>query len=218
MLSAEVDHEGSLVLLTSLVNRLAADRVPPSLASSLTAAPLTPLRKRDDGVRPIAVGETLRRPVSSLLMTRVASQSQQFLEPNQLGVRTKEGCEAIVHAAHRHVHAHGQRTTHVLLQVDLANAFNLVSRPVFLRAVRAHFPVLYPWVALCYANEPAHLWIGDQAIRSVCGVQQRDPLGPLLFPLALQPVTERLAKIVPPTEPSDGQGSDFMAFYRTTAW
>lgn len=131
-------------------------------------------------------------------MTRVACQGQQFLEPNQLGVQTRGDCEAMVHAFWQQLRSRGAHASHALLHVDLANAFNLVFRSSFLRAARVHFPELYPWVALCYTSEPAHL--------------QDDPLGPLLFALTLEPVTNRLRTLLPRNTSSDGSVSSLFLF------
>lgn len=121
--TADNEHEGFVSSLTNLVKRILL------LSSAI----------RDSDVRPIAVGETPRRLVRSLLMTRVVSQAQQFLQATQLGVRTIEMCEAIVHAIRHYICTHGSHPIHDLLQVDLANAFNLASRRGFLRSVRLHF-------------------------------------------------------------------------------
>lgn len=122
--------------LTSLTTKLAADKMPHHLMKWLAGAPLTPLCKRDGGVRPVAVGETIRRIVSSLLMRRVSTQAQEFLEPIQVRVATGGGTEAIVHATWLLANRFGQDNSRAVLQVDLRNAFNLVNRQALMSGLR----------------------------------------------------------------------------------
>ena len=70
----------------------------------------------------------------------------------------------------------------MLLKVDFENAFNLIDREAFLSQIAIHFPSLLPWVSYMYANH-SHIIFG--VISSQSGVQQGDPLGPLLFSLPL---------------------------------
>ena len=60
---------------------------------------------------------------------------------------------------------------------------------------RQHVPSLSPWIESCYSGQP-NLLLGEHSIRSCCGVQQGDPLGPLGFALVLQPVIERIKEKV----------------------
>ena len=70
------------------------------------------------------------------------------------------------------------------LKVDMTNAFNECSRFSFLACCRSSCPDILAWVewGYCCAGE---LWFGPHHILSTTGVQQVDPLGPLLFSLIL---------------------------------
>ena len=79
-----------------------------------------------------------------------------------------------------------------MLKVDLVNAINLVSRQGLLSERGTHFPELLPWVSCCYCQHPA-LWHTLGNLTSESGVQQGDPLGPLLFSLVLNIVIKVIA-------------------------
>ena len=71
--------------------------------------------------------------------------------------------------------------------------FNMVCRGSLLREVRAKFPGLACWADWCYGS-PSTLRFGQHKLQSCCGVQQGDPLGPLLFALALHPALRAAAR------------------------
>lgn len=192
--------------LATFADRIATGRIEPALAVWFASAPLSPLRKRDGGVRPIAIGESLRRLVGKMLMRRVRARASALLLPSQLGVGVRCGSEAIVHAVRSAVQEGGHDPRIALLQLDFRNAFNLVSRHAMERAVRFHFPELSAYFRLCYLNEEdPHLWCGSLRLRSATGCQQGDPLGPLFFSLALH---DLMASMPPPPRPDDLDADD----------
>ena len=99
------------------------------------------------------------------------------------------GCEAAVHATRRFIED-SRRTAapHVLVKVDVSNAFNTVRRDVFLARIRERCPEVYHLAYQTY-SAPSTLIIGGQTIESASGVQQGDPLGPAAFALAVDPCT-----------------------------
>ena len=138
--------------------------------------------KKDGRIRPIAVGLTLRRLVSKLANRLAQVSCAPLLLPTQMGVGTKGGCEALVHATRLFLAKMDSEKAFVKL--DFANAFNSVRRDVVLEAVARHRPDLLTYVNAAYGS-PSILWAGQSQILSAEGVQQGDPLGPLLFCLAL---------------------------------
>ena len=60
-----------------------------------------------------------------------------------------------------------------------------------LQAVQNFAPDLLPFVHISYSS-PSSLFWGDKTIQSAEGVQQGDPLGPLLFCLTIHPVVSQL--------------------------
>ena len=60
--------------MTRFLNLFLSGKGPPQLAPWLCGAPLTALQKRNGGIRPIAVGETLRRLISSCAMNHISKK------------------------------------------------------------------------------------------------------------------------------------------------
>ena len=62
-----------------------AGRTPSSITPYFFGANLTALQKSDGGVRPIAVGNTLRRLVSKVAGSKIMGEMGMLLSPQQLG-------------------------------------------------------------------------------------------------------------------------------------
>ena len=134
------------------------------------------------GVRPIAVGYTLRRFVAKIAGIRVLEDMATLLAPCQLGYGIRGGAEAVVHAARRYLNE--LQSDHAMVKLDFKNAFNTVHRDKMLKAVEVLPPTIYPFIHLMYSSLSS-LVRGDNTISFTEGVQQGDPLGPLLFCLSI---------------------------------
>ena len=111
-------------------------------------------------------------------------KATQFFNPFQYGVACPAGTEKIVHKLRQVIEDNWNNGDFAILKVDMRNAFNLVSREAVLHQCAIHFPELLPWVTWCYSQHQK-LWHPMGQLISASGVQQGDPLGPLLFALVL---------------------------------
>ena len=177
--------------LTAVVNLLAQGRAPEFLAPVLAGAGLVALPKPQGGVRPIAVGEILRRLTGKCLMGIVRNDAQFFFWPAQVGVAVPGGAEKAIHTVRAWHRRHQTSSDKVALKLDFANAFNTVRRDAVLSAIRDPFPALARWATWCY-QRPTRLQFDEWVVESCAGVQQGDPLGPLFFAAALQPLAQDL--------------------------
>lgn len=160
-------------------------------------ARLVALAKKDGGVRPVAVGEISRRILAKAMLARHSEAlGKLLLGTGQVGVGIKSGAEALVAASR--LFASTVDDSQVLLKVDFKNAFNTVHRRAFFAALErlsAQHPEvaeLLRYVRIAYGSE-SPLFFFDQAgathiLPSSDGCQQGDPLGPVLFAIALAKV------------------------------
>ena len=199
MTGAPAGEEGSTLLsaLATFVHFVLRGDVLEEVRPLFFGANLIPFRKPGGGVRPIAVGCTLRRLVAKCAGSLVREEMGELLSPKQLGYGVKRGAEAAVHAARMFVQ--GLNDDQVFVKLDFTNAFNTLRRNKMLLATEEIVPELLPLVHSSYGS-PTLLYWGDKTVVSAEGVQQGDPLGPLLFCLSIHHMITQLA-------------ADFKVFY-----
>jgi len=191
-----VTSVGFLSTLTHVVNFFRDGHVPEAAQPYFAGGRLCALIKSNKDLRPIAAGETLRRLTAKALCASVKEDAKKFFAGSQFGVATKNGAERIIHYTRAQAAAHASDPDWVILKVDLSNAFNRISRARFLELVSVHFPSLASWASWCYSTESV-LSFGDFIIQSLEGVQQGDPLGPLLFSLVMHVLVQEISSELP---------------------
>ena len=144
----------------------------------LLAARLTPLRKPDGGVRPIAVGDLLYRLCAKALLRKIFKK--EHLAPFQLGVHSPGGVEPIIHGVQGALdNSYPHRYTHYV-SIDQKNSYNNHSRHEQSDGVYEFAPeawLLYQWAY----GDPTLLIVrtedGTAEIESAQGSRQGCPLG-----------------------------------------
>ena len=175
--------------LTGFVNCLLHGQIHPQVSPVLFGGNLIALEKKSGGIRPIAVGYTLRRIAAKCANCYATKQLAGYFNPIQLGVGTPGGSEAAVHATRRFIQAMPEG--YVVAKIDFCNAFNSLRRDLMLHSVHSTVPGIYRFCHLCY-NNPSILMFDDRTILSQEGPHQGDPLGSLLFCLSIHSDLRRL--------------------------
>ena len=124
--------------LTAFINLLMLGKCPSSVASILFGGRLIALQKKSGGIRPIAIGYSVRRLASKCVNKHALSVLKDTFAPSQLGVGVSGGCEAAVHAARRFLT--NMPENFVVVKLDFANAFNCIRRDSVLSAVANFCP------------------------------------------------------------------------------
>ena len=185
---ADDSRQALVPALVSFTELVLNGKTPASIRPFFFGATLIALEKKGGGVRPIAVGGSLRRLIAKVAGMKVMNEMGGLLAPVQLGYGVHRGAEAAVHAASLYIKNLGDKC---VLKLDFKNAFNSVRRDKMLEAVQSFAPSLFPFVHSVYSS-PSKLFWEDKIIESAEGVQQGDPLGPLLFCLTIHQLCSRM--------------------------
>ena len=179
------------IALASLIRSMCINKVSDNSLGALLASRLVPLDK-SPGVRPIGVGEVLRRIMGKVVMSVTKPDVVKASAKSQM-CGHQSGSEAAIHAMKKMFD--NQHTDAVLL-VDAANAFNSLNRNVFLRNIGITCPIIATYVRNCYSI-PARLFvIGGTEIKSNEGTTQGDPLGMAIYAIATTPLLDAMANSI----------------------
>ena len=157
-------------------------QVCPAIAPVLAGAGLVAVPKPNGGVRPIAVGEILRRLTGKYLMQTVQEDARRAFWPTQLGVGIKSGAEIGIHTVRAWTQRNGTAANKVL-KLDFA-----ISRHHVLESATVQFPGLARWVTWCWSLLPCAL--GLLSSRHLVGATGR-PLGTIVVCYSHSPTHSR---------------------------
>ena len=155
-----------------------------SSISPLMACRLIPLDK-NPGLRPIGIGEVLRRITGKAVLSVLRKDVEKVAGGLQLCAGQNAGCEAGIHAM---VEIFQDENVHGIIQVDASNAFNRINRKVMLKNLEVLCPELATYGKNCYGS-PARLFVtGGVEIRSNEGTTQGCPFSMPAYALAILPL------------------------------
>ena len=161
--------------LAKMTQALCCEELSESATKSIepyVANRLIPLLKAPSGIRPIGIGEVLRRIIGKAVITEIKPEIMESSGCLQLCGGQKAGCEAAAHAMRDIFH---EEETDAVLFIDASNAFNSLNRNALLHNIKYLCPPMATYVRNCYAK-PSRLFIaGGKELKSSEGTTQGDP-------------------------------------------
>ena len=173
-----------------LTRQLCSDNLnDPNSIEALMSCRLIPLDKAP-GIRPIGIGEVLRRIIGKAVMTVIKPDILNATGYQQLCAGQNAGCEVAIHAVRDLFELD---SNHGFIQIDASNAFNAINRKLLLHNVNIICPQISTYINNCYAH-PARLFItGGKEMSSQEGTTQGDPIAMGMYALGLMPLLTTVA-------------------------
>ena len=184
--------------MAKFAKKIAVEVIDPRILETYVASRLIPLDKAPGSeeiqIRPIGVGEVMRRIVGKTIIWCLNSVIQEAAGPLQVSSGLKSGAEAAIHSM-REKFEH--ESTDAVLLVDAENAFNRLNRRVALHNVQYICPPIATILINTY-RVPARLFIvGGGEIESAEGTTQGDTLAMAFYALGTNPILRSLKTASP---------------------
>ena len=198
MMRLLVEDEESCLALCHMFRDVINGDVAESVRKRLTLCRIIALAKPQNGIRPVAMGDTILKICGSILLNRHESSLKTLFQPIQRGILQERACESIVHEL-----LEERKDGYTILTVDFKNAYNtphrteiaksLLKEPIFKHFMRL-FYLEYgqPSELLFFANNALH-----SIIESSSGVRQGSALSSLYFCSLLQQPLKEVSKNYP---------------------
>ena len=159
---------------------------------AFTANRLIPLNK-NPGLRPIGVGEVLRRIAGKVVMYVSKKDVKEAAGSLQVCAGQEAGSEAAVHAIYD---IFQKDDTEAVLRVDAENAFNSINRKAMLHNISIVCPILTTFISNCYTI-PARLFVvGNFELKSREDTTQGDPTAMAAYALGVTPLIQFLIEFI----------------------
>lgn len=153
------------------------------------ACRLIPLEKQPTGIRPIGIGEVLRRIVGKAVVGEIKDDIMESAGNLQLCAGQKAGCEAAAHAMRE---IFEEASTDAVLFVDASNAFNSMNRQALLHNIQYLCPAMSTYLRNCYKTAARLFVSGGREISSAEGTTQGDPLAMQGYGVGIMPLLSLL--------------------------
>ena len=149
------------------------------------ASRLVPLVKEPAGIRPIGIGEVLRRIVGKTIVGEIKPEIMESSGSLQLCGGQKAGCEAAAHAMREIFES---EETDAVLFIDASNAFNSLNREALLHNIKYLCPPMATYLSNCYRT-PARLFVtGGKELLSAEGTTQGCPMAMPSYGIGILPL------------------------------
>ena len=154
---------------------------------------------KSPGIRPIGVGETLRRIIGKVVCLLTRDDAETVCGATQLCAGLKCGVEGAIHAASDLFESSDE--SHGMLVMDAKNAFNSINRLSLLWNVRVLWPRASRFIFNTYRGWASLIIKGcDEILFSREGIVQGDPLSMFVYALATLPLIEQIQPKLPLTQ------------------
>ena len=160
--------------------RVATEEQDPTSLQAYNACRLLPPDK-SPGVRPIGVGEVLRRIIGRTIVSCIQTDLKQLGGSQQLCMGQRSGIE------HANYSLRGNfDENEAVLLIDATNAFKLLNRKLALESIKITCPAPFNAVKNSYSS-PSPLYVIGTTLWSEGGTTQGDPLAMCMYGVAILP-------------------------------
>ena len=153
---------------------------------------LIPLDK-NPGLRPIGVGEVLRRIAGKVIVSVLKEDVMKTTGSLQVCAGQEAGIEAAIHTMNK---MYDDENTEAVLLVDAKNAFNSLNRESFLHNITYLCPPLSIFVRNCYSLPSRLFMIGGMELLSKEGTTQGDPVSMIIYGIGVTPLINMLIEVL----------------------
>ncbi|KAA0145994.1 hypothetical protein FNF29_08308 [Cafeteria roenbergensis] len=190
--------EKDLEALVSFVRRALRNDLSAEERRVLGSSTLMAIPKGNGKIRPVAMVSGLGKLVGKVVNTILGKHGLlDQLRFQFLGCR--DGSCRLVHAVRTAFEEGGAKT--VVVALDMANAYNSVSRRAMIEEVRRLDEKLVPAVLALYGSSSPLLFATDEGevfeLKSNRGVRQGDPAAGALFAIAVHPLVDEVRRAFP---------------------